>query len=83
MYERGMQKMKATKIIREILAEKNMRISVLAKMVGQDRRIVDKRIRQDGITIDSLDKLAKALGYKIVIMPIEKRLPEGAYEVEQ
>lgn len=75
--------MKATRIIREILAEKNMRISVLAKMVGQDRRIVDKRIRQDGITIDSLDKLVKALGYKIVIMPIEKRLPEGAYEVEQ
>lgn len=68
--------------IRTILKNKNMRIATLAKMLGQDRRIVDGMVRRENITTNKLIKICKLLGYKVVLMPIEKRLPDDSYEVE-
>lgn len=68
--------------IRTILKSKNMRIATLAKMLGQDRRVIDSTVRRESLTTKSLIKICKALGYKVVLMPIEKRLPDDSYEVE-
>lgn len=74
--------MTANEAIRSILKEKGFKIATLAKMLSMDRRVIDRRIRQKNVTTAKLNEMCKVLGYKIVLMPIDKRLPDNSYEVE-
>lgn len=38
--------------------------------------------KTNNMTVKTLNEMLKMLGYKIIVVPREKRLPEGGYEVE-
>ena len=71
--------------VRDIMANKGIGTNALAKMLGKLPRNVSDRLNPakcTNLSIDKLDELVSALGYKIVLMPKEVKVRDGWYEIE-
>lgn len=71
--------------VREIMAKKGIGTNALAKMLGKLPQNVSDRLNPakcTNLSIDKLDELVSALGYKIVLMPKEVNVRDGWYEIE-
>ncbi len=68
--------------IREIMKAKGVGVTMLAARIGIGQPTATERLKRNTITSDKLIQILRVLDYKLVIMPREARLPEGAYEIE-
>lgn len=78
--------MDAREIIKEIMSEQGITNAVLAKRLSVSNatiwdRLNNRKGRKD-IPVSLLNEMLKALDYKITIVPCNKRVSEGDYEVD-
>lgn len=74
--------MKANEAIREIMSRTGTRMSALSNRLKVGSNTVSNRIAREGITVAKLSETIRAMDYKIVVMPISARIPDGGFEVE-
>ena len=75
--------MKATEIIRKIVEQKGLKYSQLAYQLNTNGRVLYERSTQKNISVDKLNEMLQALGYKIVIMPYNVPVKDDWYEVKE
>lgn len=71
--------------VRAIMERKGIGLNALAKEIGKIPQTVSDRLnpaKSTNLSIDKLDELIRAMGYKIVLVPEETKLKDGWYEVE-
>lgn len=78
--------MDARDIIKEIMVKQDTTNAVLAKRLSVSNatiwdRLNNRKGRKD-IPVSLLNEMLKALDYKVTIVPHNKRISEGDYEVE-
>jgi hypothetical protein len=74
--------MKANEAIREIMNRTGTRMSALSNRLKAGTNTVSNRIAREGITVAKLSETIRAMDYKVVVVPIGARIPEGGFEVE-
>ena len=71
--------------VREIMARTGTGTNMLAKMIGKIPQTVSDRLNPEkglNLSVDKLDELVSAMGYKIMLVPIDVKVQDGWYEVE-
>lgn len=74
--------MKASTAVREIMALNNETIPTLMDKLSIKYTTLSERLRQDNISVEKLDQMVRAMGYKIVLMPTSTKEEKGWYRVE-
>lgn len=74
--------MKASTAVREIMALNNETIPTLMDKLNIKYTTLSERLRQDNISVEKLDQMIRAMGYKIVLMPSSTKEEKGWYRVE-
>ena len=74
--------MKPMEIIRVIMQEKSVGSTAMANRLGVSVPAFCMRYRQSNVSTDKMNDMLRALDYRLVAVPIDSTLPEGAIEVE-
>ena len=74
--------MKATEIVKEIMEQQGIGQTALGKRIGVRNDAIYQRLKQDNISVDRLVQMLNAMDYKLVIIPSNKQVREGEYEVD-
>lgn len=86
--------MKANEAVRKIMkAQKKTAVYIKDKINQRNKEIgldvkevkarnISDRLTQDNISIEKLREMVVFLDYKIVLVPYDKKLKEGEYEIE-
>lgn len=86
--------MKTNKAVREIMKAQKKGVGYISDKINQrnkDLGIEDKnvkprnitdRLTQENISIEKLHEMIFHLDYKIVLVPFDKKIGEGEYEIE-
>ena len=74
--------MKANEIIRTIMDNKDVKPTVLAGRLGINKNTMSERLNQENMSTDRMIEMLRVMDYKLVVMPVESRLPNGAFEIE-
>lgn len=74
--------MKALDAIIEVMRINGVTKTALGRRIGKTDAAVGMKFHQKSITVSSIDEMARALGYKIVLMPDTTPTPKGGYEIE-
>lgn len=74
--------MKACAAVREIMSLTNETNSSLRDKLSINYSTLSERLRQDNISVEKLDQMIRAMGYKIVLMPSTTKEEKGWYRVE-
>ena len=77
-----METMKATEIVKGIMEQQGIGQTALGKRIGVRNDAIYQRLKQDNIGVDRLVQMLNALDYKLVIVPSNKQVREGEYEVD-
>lgn len=70
--------------VRAIMERKGIGTNALAKIIGKIPQTVSDRLNPEkgtNLSIDKLDELLSAMGYRIVLMPSDEQMKDGWYEV--
>jgi len=73
--------MKAGEILRAIMRERSIRPTDLAAILGVKNNVLSERLSQKNISIDKMNEMLAALGYKLAVLPAETKIPEKGYEI--
>lgn len=68
-------------LMETILELKGITKSDLASRIDVSRATLSGRLKRDNLSIDTLNQMLKALDYKIVIAPRNKRLAENEFDL--
>lgn len=74
--------MKANEAIREVMKATGTKVSDLAFRTNKKSNVISERLSQENISIKLMNEMLRAMGYKVVAVPRETRIPEGGFEVE-
>ena len=74
--------MKANQVVRTIVETKDMKYSELAFQLNVKKNVLSERLRQENISIDKMNELLRALGYKMVAVPYATSIKEDWYEID-
>lgn len=74
--------MKASTAVRKIMALNHETIPTLMDKLSIKYTTLSERLRQDNISVEKLDQMVRAMGYKIVLMPSSTKEEKGWYRVE-
>lgn len=74
--------MKATEIVKDIMEQQGIGQTALGKRIGVRNDAIYQRLKQDNISVDRLVQMLNAMDYKLVIIPADKQVRSGEYEVE-
>jgi signal recognition particle subunit SEC65 len=74
--------MKANEAIREVMKATGTKVSDLAFRINKKSNVISERLSQENISIKLMNEMLRAMGYKVVAVPRETRIPEGGFEVE-
>lgn len=74
--------MKTNIAVRAIMEEQGIGVTKLAARMEKTPRLVSDRLAQENISITKLNEILRMLDYKVVILPRDSRLPDGAFEIE-
>lgn len=75
--------MKAIEALRAIMERNGIKFSVLMDRLGIKSNALANRLSRENITIGRLVEMARALDYKIVMVPRDTRLSSDWFEVDQ
>jgi len=73
--------MKISDVIRTIMYEQDITLVKVAGRLGISQPTMSMRLKQKTIGADKAVEILKAMDYKLVAMPMNAKLPTGAYEV--
>lgn len=73
--------MLAVDIIREIIKSHGLGVNEYSRRLGKSPRLVSDRLHHPNISIDKLQEMLRVLDYKILIVPGDRRVKDGEYEV--
>lgn len=73
--------MKVSDILRDIMKIKNITQVALGKRIGIKNDTLYQRLRHPNISINALAPMLQAMDYKILIVPADRRVRDGEYEV--
>lgn len=73
--------MLAVDIIREIIKSQELGVNEYSRRLGKSPRLVSDRLHHPNISIDKLQEMLRVLDYKILIVPGDRRVKDGEYEV--
>ena len=73
--------MRIQTILTEIIKEKGLKKAEFARRLGILPQTLHSRLTQEGIGIYCTAEMAKALNYRVVLVPDTAKLPAGSYEV--
>ena len=73
--------MKANEVIRQIVTDKDMKYSELAYKLDVKKNVLSERLRQENISIDKMNEMLQALGYKLVAVPYNVAVKDEWYEI--
>lgn len=78
--------MNTSTIITNIMSDKGMSKAQLGRAVGiadskNPSDVINKRIKQDNISVKVLSEMLAAMGYTMVVVPSGPKLKDGEYEV--
>ena len=74
--------MKSSEAVRNIMKEQGVSLTMLADRLDKPVRLVSDRLRMENISVEKLKELLRGLDYRVVIMPTNERIPNGAVEIE-
>lgn len=75
--------MKPTDIIRNIVLSKSMKYSELAYRLNIGQNVLNERLRQKNISIDKMNEMLQALGYKMVVVPYNTPVKDEWFEIKE
>lgn len=73
--------MKAGEAVRSIMEDEGIGTKALSDRMGKPMRLLCDRLRHENISIEKLDEIIRVMGYKIVIMPSDRRTQDKEYEI--
>lgn len=74
--------MKVTEVLRQVMRDRSVRPVDLRKRLGLESNTMANRLSRNGITVDKLTEMLRAMDYKLVVVPSDARLRDGEYEIE-
>ena len=74
--------MLAKDAIKAVMEKKGETNASLGKLIGKPTKTIIDRLSQKNISADKMNEMLGALGYKIVIMPVEQEVGENCYTIE-
>ena len=72
----------AMKAVKEIMKRKEMRPSTLYESLGIKSNVLSERFKQKNVSVTKLNEMLRLMDYKIVVVPRDRRVPEGGFEIE-
>lgn len=73
--------MKVTEIIRMVMNLTGVKPSILASRLGIKNNVLSERLSQTNISVVKLNEMLRVLDYKVVVVPSDRRLKEGEFEI--
>ena len=73
--------MKACDVIRKVMKLRNVKVNDLAEALKVKQPTLSQRLKQDNLSTDKMVEMLDAMGYKLVAMPIGKKLNDDWYEI--
>lgn len=71
----------AVDVVREIMKETGYTNGKLGNAISRNADVVNKRLNQKELGAGVLAEMVAAMGYKVVVMKNDAKVPEDAYEV--
>jgi transcriptional regulator with XRE-family HTH domain len=76
--------MRGRDIMKAIMKQEEIKNAELAKKLGISNATIWERLNNknaNDIPVSLMNKMVRAMGYKVIVVPIDCRIPEKAYEV--
>lgn len=75
--------MKACDVIRTVMTLRNVKVIDLAEALKIKQPALSQRLKQDNLSTDKMVEMLDAMGYKLVAVPIGKKLKQSdcCYEI--
>ena len=74
--------MKSVEIVKTVMKAEGMTNGKLGNAIERNGDVVNKRLNQNDLSAGVLAEMLGAMGYKVVVMPIECKTPEKGYVVD-
>lgn len=74
--------MKSTEIVKAIMGVRGITNGKLGSAIERNADVVNKRLNQKELTAGVLAEMVNAMGYKVVVMEVTTKTPEGSYVVD-
>lgn len=75
--------MNTNRVLRELMEKHGVGVAALGRRMNLSMIYVSNRLTSKNMTTKVLDEFCKALGYRIVLMPIDKKVPKDCYVIEE
>lgn len=72
----------AMEAIKAVMSKQNVSGATLASRIQIKDGTLRERLTQKNASIGKLNEMARALDYKVLLVPRETKLPDGGYEIE-
>ena len=72
----------ATEAIKAIMSKQGVKGAALADRIKVKDGTLRERLTQKNVSISKLEEMARALDYKVLLVPRDAKLPDGGYEIE-
>lgn len=74
--------MKANEAMKEIMKENGVGSSKLGKMLGRPTSTISDRLRTENMGVETMIEMCRVLGYMLVVMPADGRMPKGGRKID-
>lgn len=74
--------MNTKEVLREIMEKHGVGVAVLGRRMNLSMIYVSNRLSSRNMTTKVLNEFCAALGYRIVLMPADKKVPKDCYVLE-
>lgn len=74
--------MKPMEIVKAIMELKEIRPSLLCSRLNIKSNVLSERFKQKNVSVDKLNEMLRVMDYKLVIVPIDAKIPKDGYDVE-
>lgn len=74
--------MKTMDAYKEIMKIRDLRPTDICDQLGIKSNVLSERFKQKNVSVTKLNEMLAIAGYKIVLVPQDTEIPEGAFEVE-
>lgn len=73
--------MKACDVIRTVMKLRNIKVNDLAEALKIKQPTLSQRLKQDNLSTDKMVEMLDEMKYKLVAIPIGKKLEDDWYEI--
>ncbi len=74
--------MKANEAMKEIMNESGMSSGRMAKMLERPTSTISDRLRTENMGAETMAQMLGTMGYMLVMMPVESKMPKGGRKID-